>query len=239
MQLYFCNLSDLEGKRWDTNYWRRDLLVSIEQIQQFKLPVHKISDIAYVTIGQSGKRTFVEDEDVQYLVVGDLVASGVYYNKKPRYVAENSFNDPQRSRIQNEDLLVVISGGGSIGRSTMAYDVNGTTNISQDMALVRLNDFPIYSSLLFLQSKWGVAQILRFENGTGVTHLNQDEVKEILIPKFSEDINQWCKLKWEEIQELHRHAMTTKDKNDWDNVDKKRLKLVEQFENKAKFFIKR
>lgn len=239
MQLYFSKAEDLRNNRWDANYWRRDLLVSIEQLDSFKVPVFPLSEIAYVSIGQSGKRTFTEEEDVQYLVIGNLLATGIDFKKRPRYVEEESFNDPKRSRVENEDILLAISGGGSIGRTTMALGIKKPTNISQDIALVRLLDFPVYSTFLFLQSKWGVSQILRFENGTGVTHLNQDEVKNIRIPQFPEILEEWAKAKWLSFYNLHNEYLSTQTKESKEEAEQKRLLLIEEFEKKVKTYIRK
>lgn len=241
MQLYFSKTEDLRNNRWDANYWRRDLLVSIEQLDSFKVPVFPLSEIAYVSIGQSGKRTFteVENEAVQYLVIGNLLAAGIDFKKRPRYVEAEGFNDPKRSRVENEDILLAISGGGSIGRTTLALGIEKPTNISQDIALVRFKDFPVYASFLFLQSKWGVSQILRFENGTGVTHLNQDEVKNIRIPQFPEILEEWAKTKWLSFYQLHNAYLNAQTKESKEEAEKKRLLLIAEFEKKATTYIRK
>lgn len=239
MQLYFCEVEDLRNNRWDSNYWRRDLLVSIEQLNSFKLPVFTLDEVSYITIGQSGKRTFIEEKDVQYIVIGDLIPTGINFNKRPRHVKSGSFNDPIRSRIQNEDVLMAISGGGSIGRTTLALEVENKTNISQDIALVRFNDFPIYSSFLFLQSKWGVSQILRFENGTGVTHLNQEEVKNIRVPLFPDNLEEWCRIKWLTIVQLHKEYLISPSKENKERLERKRLNLIQEFEKKTNTYIRK
>ena len=56
--------------------------------------------------------------------------------------------------------------GGSIGKVSIAYDINEDLNVSQDIALVRPQEAPL-SDISLLQSKWGLAQIFRLANGTG------------------------------------------------------------------------
>lgn len=230
MKIYYTDIKNLKDNRWDPNYWRNDLILAIEELKNFKFHLSRLEEISEVTIGQSGKRTFIEDGTVQYIVVGNLLPSGVDWNKKQRFIGENSFNDPKRSRLENDDILVVISGGGSIGRVTLVHNSNEILNISQDIARVKFHDFPVYSTLFFLQSKWGQAQIYRYENGTGVTHLNQKEVKSLLIPHLPIDINEWCLNKTLEINNLHLNYINTRE--GLDKLQKIHSKYIKEFENK-------
>lgn len=239
MNIYFTETKNLVGNRWDPNYWRMDLIILINQLNRFKIPMHPIEEVSVVGIGQTGKRTFISNEGIQYLVIGNLMSTGVNYNKKVRFVEEHGFNDPKRCRVENEDILLAISGSGSIERSTIVLGAERNLTISQDVARIRLeSDYPKYSTTLFLQSKWGVAQILRHENGTGLTHLKQEDIKKFIIPRCPTILEQWSKEKCLEINKLHNDFLISPSKENREKAETLRKKVVLEFEKKIQLYIK-
>lgn len=239
MKIYFAKINDLKDNRWDPNYWRNDLIVLIEQIEQLKFPIHSLSEVASISAGQTGRRTFTTAEEVQYLIIRNLLPTGLNLNYKVRYVAENSFNDPARARIQNGDILTVVSGKGSIEKVTIVQGLEKKACVSQDVARIRLTEnFPHFSTVTFLQSKWGQAQILRNENGTGTTHLTLDDLKAIRIPELNNQFEDWCREEWNDIYDLHTIYIDTGNVKALEQAEKKRMKFISTFERKLAAFIK-
>lgn len=239
MKIYFAKINDLKDNRWDPNYWRNDLIVLIEQIEQLKFTIHSLSDVAMISAGQTGRRTFISTEEVQYLIIRNVLPTGLNINHKVRYVAENSFNDPARARIENGDILTVVSGKGSIEKVAIVQGLEKKASVSQDVARIRLEDeFPHFSTITFLQSKWGQAQILRNENGTGTTHLTLDDLKAIRIPELNKQFEDWCQEEWNDIHELHSIYIDTGNEKALEQAEKKRVKLISMFERKLAAFIR-
>lgn len=239
MKIYFAKVSDLKDNRWDPNYWRNDLIVLIEQIEQLKFPVHSISEVGTVSAGQTGKRTFVVSEEVQYLIIRNLLQTGLNLNYKVRYVEENSFNDPTRARVDNHDILTVVSGKGSIEKVTIVQGLEIKATVSQDVARIRLKEgYPVYSTVTFLQSKWGQAQILRNENGTGTTHLTLDDLKALRIPELNGPFEDWCREEWQDIHDLHTIYIETNNEKALEQAEKKRKKLIVDFEKRLSAYIR-
>jgi hypothetical protein len=95
-----------------------------------------------VKLLQPGMREAVEG--VLYLQVRNLRRTGIDpYETAPekRFIAEGSYNDLLRSRIQVGDLLIVNSGIGSLGRCSVLPDEfpYKLINISQDITRIVLH----------------------------------------------------------------------------------------------------
>lgn len=230
MQLFHIKKHQLRNEKWNVNYWRPDYLLLIEEAKKIKFSIKSLGEISDIQIGKSGKRYFIKLPEVRYITVGDILPTGINFSNKPKWIKREGFNDTPKSRIIEGDIMVVI--GGSIGKVSIAYDINEDLNVSQDIALVRPQEAPLYSTFLFLQSKWGLAQIFRLANGTGIYHLSTDELKSIIVPIFDENFEEWCKEEMESIKDLHRTAIQTDDKKDWEALKKRRKELLTQFHKK-------
>lgn len=239
MNFYFVATENLKDERWDTNYWRPDLLVIIDQISRFKLDIIKLGTLGDISNGKSGSRIFTDNKEVQYLVITNLLKTGLNLRKKPRFVEEGGSNDPIRSRVRTGDILIPISGTGSIEKSTLVQDLDRKANISQDIARLRVDSDKVYSTALFLQSKWGVAQILRSEAGTGVTHLSLEDIRDFDIPLFPQDVEDWSREAMEALHLLHMDYVNQPNAEKKKRLEIERLRYVRLFESKCSLFIRK
>jgi len=231
LQLFHIKKNQLVNEKWNANYWRPDYLLPIEEAKKIKFPLKTLGEVSDIQIGKSGKRYFINVPEVRYITVGDVLSTGINFSNEPKWIKRGGFNDTPKSRILENDIMIVISG--TIGKTSIAYDITEDLNVSQDIALVRLQEAPLYSTFLFLQSKWGLAQIFRLANGTGIYHLSTEELKRIIIPVFDEKFEEWCKNEMEIIKNLHRTALQTNNSKDWETVENRRIELLKQFHKKV------
>ena len=155
-----------------------------------------------VKLLQPGMREAVEG--VLYLQVRNLRRTGIDpYETAPekRFIAEGSYNDLLRSRIQVGDLLIVNSGIGSLGRCSVLPDEfpYKLINISQDITRIILNGIRPEWCCIYLQTDLGAHQIVRLASGvSGQIKIDFDELKsiEVVVPPdeyqqvFAQGVNQ-------------------------------------------------
>jgi hypothetical protein len=155
-----------------------------------------------VKLLQPGMREAVEG--VLYLQVRNLRRTGIDpYETAPekRFIAEGSYNDLLRSRIQVGDLLIVNSGIGSLGRCSVLPDEfpYKLINISQDITRIVLNGIRPEWCCIYLQTDLGAHQIVRLASGvSGQIKIDFDELKsiEVVVPPdeyqqvFAQGVNQ-------------------------------------------------
>jgi hypothetical protein len=155
-----------------------------------------------VKLLQPGMREAVEG--VLYLQVRNLRRTGIdpYETaSEKRFIAEGSYNDLLRSRIQAGDLLIVNSGVGSLGRCSVLPDEfpYKLINISQDITRIVLNRICPEWCCIYLQTDLGAHQIVRLASGvSGQIKIDFDELKsiEVVVPPdeyqqvFAQGMNQ-------------------------------------------------
>jgi len=155
-----------------------------------------------VKLLQPGMREAVEG--VLYLQVRNLRRTGIDpYETAPekRFIAEGSYNDLLRSRIQVGDLLIVNSGIGSLGRCSVLPDEfpYKLINISQDITRIVLHGIRPEWCCTYLQTDLGAHQIVRLASGvSGQIKIDFDELKsiEVVVPPdeyqqvFAQGVNQ-------------------------------------------------
>lgn len=108
-------------------------------------------------------------------------------NSKPICIDEEVFNLPvmRRSHLKQGDVLLSIVG--TIGALSLVYD-NKKATCSCKLAILRPKATQISELLaVFLQSKYGQAQIARFTRGAVQKGLILEDMDQLLIPEFGDD----------------------------------------------------
>lgn len=200
MKFFYVDTQKLKNSRWDPNYWNVEYGILMNRLKQ-KTNLIPLKDLCFIDIGKPGKRIFIPDGKVKYITVSDLLSTGIDYKNSNRFIETDSVSDKPTTRILENDVFIVVSG--SVGKISIAKNVCGQNNISQDVAVVRSDKVTSEYLYFFLMSKWGQIQINRFANGTGITHLNVSDISEILIPMPCTELNEVSIELLDRINRLH------------------------------------
>lgn len=164
-------------------------------------------------------RAKIEKEGVLYLQVRNLRRTGADPYESPpekRFIEEGSHNDLSRSRIAPGDLLIVNSGIGSIGRCAVMTEQFPfkKVNISQDISrLVLRGIYPEWCAV-YLQTKWGAHQIIRFAAGvSGQIKIIFDEIRSIVVVVPPEEVQQTFAQGYRRMTEYHWQMLEAKRSN--------------------------
>jgi hypothetical protein len=182
-----------------------------------------------ITYGQVGKRVYDKNGNVQYLQVSNIRLTGVDIHKQYARIAERSHNDPERSRLEKNDILLINGGVGSLGRACMLVEKNIEYNISQDIDRIRLKNKKQGAYVtVFLNSYFGQKQIERFTKGvSGQTKIGFDHVKSIQIPIMDVVVQKNIESEYKKMSAYHDKAMEAK-KNNNETEYKKNIETAEK-----------
>jgi hypothetical protein len=202
-----------------------------------------------ITRGQAGRReyppqgTLVEHQNgsvkllpprarkavdgVLYLQVKNLARTGIDPTETPedkRYIQENSYNDPPRSRLRVGDIVLVNSGVGSLGRTIVFTDQYSYSkvNISQHLTKFTVRDILPEWCCIYLQSMYGAHQMIREASGvSGQTYIDYDEIKSILIVVPDASIQQAFVQGYRSVVDYHLKAVDAKARQSSDEQARK------------------
>lgn len=164
-----------------TRYKQRLLATLFEDFSR-KVPKHRLGDLAqFVTSGSRGWAQYYSDEGDLFVRVGNVMRETINLDfEKLQYVKPPSNAEGQRTRLQQNDILITITADlGRIG----VFDDERTAYINQHVALCRLKD-PQASKFiaLYLTSEIGQAQLVRNTRGATKAAIGLDDIRDVEIP---------------------------------------------------------
>ena len=169
-----------------------------------------------ITYGQVGARHLNPRGSVRYLQVVNLRETGIDFAVKPDRITEGSHNDPQRSRVQEDDILLsntAFRGTETlIGRCVVVPRNYGLINISQDIDRIRTQDMNPYYVGVFIKSKYGQLQIQRFLHGVDSQKINFGHVRNLILPELPEGVQSEVERQYVQMSKCHDRAMAVKEK---------------------------
>lgn len=168
-----------------------------------------------ITYGQVGARKLSPRGGVRYLQVINIRDTGIDFSIKPDRIAEGSHNDPERSRvIQNDILITNTAFRGTetlIGRCVVVSRDYGKLNISQDMDRVRVQNVNPFYVGTFLKTKFGQLQIQRIVHGVDSQKINFGQVRGLLIPVLPANVQKEVQKQYLEMSKCHDRGMAVKE----------------------------
>jgi hypothetical protein len=225
-------MEEIPYGRLDPEYYlpEYDALFSQMELGNYKinrLEKYILPGTEGITYGQVGARHYSESGDVQYLQVSNITLTGIDLIAKFALVDSGSHNDPHRSRLKENDILLLNGGVGSLGRSCVLLKKDNEYNISQDIDRIRVNGIEPTFVSIFINSFFGQKQIERFQKGvSGQTKIGFDHVKSIRIPIIPPKIQSHIRKQYEKMGSYHNKAMEAKLKNN-DSDYKKNIQIAE------------
>ena len=204
--------------RMDPGFWSPEWLGFFDALYESSYEVQPLGQyIKSITYGQVGRRYYDPEGEVTYLQTRNITPTGIDIHERSGRIKAGSWNDPDRSRLEKDDLLLVNSsrfaaGVRPIGKVLAVLKDPGLMNISQDIDKIRLSGLDPAYTATFILSKYGNSQIKRICSGVGSVKVNFDEVRSILIPVIPQGLQKQIRIEYLKIGGLHEAAMDAKGK---------------------------
>ncbi len=137
----------------------------IELINSTNYDTKKLSEISFVTDGDHGSPKYV-DEGVPYLRAINIQDDKLKLDKHLKYISKK-YNEPIKKSLIKEGDILLVTVGATIGKIALVKEVLEPTNLSRDVALIRVKSDILLPKFLyyFLQSELGQLQIKHFISG--------------------------------------------------------------------------
>lgn len=213
--------------RMEPAFWNPKYATVLEELQNSGFSIKFLGDYVTEITNGSRERAVFKPQGVKYIKAIDIISTGiVYYDLN--CIEEGSVVDSPRSRLEINDLLIVRSGKGSIGKVAIWHKEMGKASSSQHVNLVRVLGINPYWVAAFLKSKFGQLQIEKLETGVSrMTHLNYEDIRRFVIPVVPENIQQSTERRYRQMTQFHDAAMEAKAVGD-ENEFREKLAYAEK-----------
>jgi len=180
------SISKLERTlRLDSEFYKKEY-IQIENIlksksHKFLTDLVKVSDGNHMKISDS-----FTDEGIPYYR-GQDVSSFFIEQSSALCITETAFSKPfmKRSYLKQNDILLSIVG--TIGKLSLVKEKAKAT-CSCKLAILRPRNLTSNYISIFLESKYGQKQIERFTRGAVQQGLILEDMNQLIVPYFSEDL---------------------------------------------------
>jgi restriction endonuclease S subunit len=204
-------------KHWDPKYYHPNTEKILNDLASEKYPLKSLSDFIgngpeYITYGQVGKRTIVNNSPVKYITTRNIIETGLNLFSVEKYTPENGWNDPERSRPKKFDIFFVGNGVGCAGRVIWLDEKPPRANIEQNIVILRPKSINRAYVTVYLKSIFGTTQIFRVKDRVGAAYINFDEIKAIKIPIIPDNIQKNIEVEYKKMSKYHDKAMGAKKK---------------------------
>jgi hypothetical protein len=212
----------LRHNRWNAGYFEARFRQNEKKLKKLHsvplgsfIPEQLPDGSKGITYGQVGARKLSPRGGVRYLQVINIRDTGIDFAIKPDRVAEGSHNDPERSRIETNDILITNTAFRGtetlIGRCIVVTHDYGKVNISQDIDRVRVEGIDPFYVAAFLKTRLGQLQIQRLVHGVDSQKINFGQVRSLLIPVASETLQKEVRRQYTAMSRCHDRAMAIKE----------------------------
>ena len=162
-------------------------IVVRKELQKSPLGLTSIGDVTEdVFIGNIFSRNWVADKEhgITYLAASDSVISDLEVGK---YISRKQAADLAYLKVKPNWTLVTCSG--TLGKTAFVNKHYCDKILTHDLLRVVPNESKAKSGLIYayLSSKYGYYQIKQSKFGGVVKHINSDQAKQIIIPRFSDE----------------------------------------------------
>jgi len=204
--------SQLEGtKRLDAEYYQPEYLTLLDRVQNF--PNKNLSGVAIIRSGTTPvDRDDSCKEGIILLKTTDIRNNTLHKENDYYFINEQIDSRMSKTRLLSADVLINIVGAslGVIGRVAFVPVNFPRTNITQAMALIRLEDSSFLPEFLFafLISRYGRFQVDRLARPTGQFNLNLEELGTFRIPQIAKEQQQRIRKLVEDSEERLRLSQT-------------------------------
>ena len=212
----------LRHNRWNAGYFEERFRRNERKLKKLRsvplgnfIPDELPNGSKGITYGQVGARKLSPRGSVRYLQVINIRDTGIDFAVKPDRVAEGSHNDPERSRVEQGDILITNTAFRGtetlIGRCVVVSRDYGKMNIGQDIDRVRVQGINPYYVGTLLKTKFGQLQIQRLVHGVDSQKINFGQVRSLLIPALPDNEQKEVEKQFLAMSKCHNKAMAIKE----------------------------
>ena len=209
--IYNINAKFLSRNRWDVEYWKPFYIKLIDEINNGKYKVEKLSNIVKDPITGARPKGGVRNAYGEIFSVGGehINDDGSILLKNPKFISIDFHKKMRKSWIEPQDILIVKDGAttGKVG----FIDVNSEIirhNINEHIFILRVRDKESHNPFyifVFLWSILGQLQIRRHISGSTQFGITRKIFTEILIPLPPKSIQN------EIAEEVHKKMKMSRD----------------------------
>jgi len=184
MQYSIIQKSQLEGAlRLDAEYYQPEYLDVIEKIK--KLPHKKLDDFCLKITDGSHQTPEYQESGIPFLMVKDVLEQQINFEQDISFITEDFDKRLKHCKPIAGDIL--LTKVGSVGISAVVPDDTPSFNIFVSVAVLKnCKNIDKYFLSTFLNSKFGRLQAIRATKGISQPDLHLEDIREFLIPIFSE-----------------------------------------------------
>ena len=194
---------------WDTKHFRIFEMLSKHELKplgEYIAEMHQ-GDVPRKTHGER-----YEQAGIKFIRAENLLPTGLDLTNLT-YISEAHYKRIERASPRDRNLLIGRHGVASTGRVAifLSERIGGKCNISSHLNVIRLRP-PANSFYLsvYLKSKFGQAQIERFESGVGSTGIRFDQIESLLTPVVEREIAQAVEANYLMMTKHHYSAIDAK-----------------------------
>ena len=213
----------MQQNRWDAGYYHERYRNNEAQLRNLHssllgnfIPDTLPDGSKGITYGQVGARKLSPRGSVRYLQVINIRDTGIDFAVKPDRVAENSHNDPVRSRVRARDILFTNNAFRGtdtlIGRCVVVPRDYGKVNVSQHIDRIRVVGINPFYVCVFLKSRLGTLQVQRVMHGVDSTSINFPRIRALLIPTLGDSSQMEVETQYRAMSKCHDRAMAIKER---------------------------
>ncbi len=230
MTAFFTGQEALDSPRWDPAYHHPRYHKMMKKITSGPFPMKDLGnlmDSSCILTGYKGPQEKSRGIDpIPFVTSRHIRLTGLDLSNRDSFIDRGSAPDVPRTRLQRDDVLLVRSGEGCVGRVVVAGSRDCGANIRSEIYILRPDPRQIcpYFLAVFLNCfqlplKLGDKkphrlhfQLCRLARGVGTPNLNKEEILSIRIPVIPAQEQEKIKLLYKQVRGLYRRAVRRKSR---------------------------
>ena len=216
-------MEKLRHRRWDPPYhhpFYENYMQSLEKGKYPLIPLKELIGKKEIMTAYKGVQCTAKGNDkIHYITSRQVTDFGIDFTLDNSFIDSHSPCNPERTRIRENDILLVRSGEGCIGRCIVAGKESEGNNIRSEIYLIRINSGkinPYYLCLFFhlftvIYNRKNINfQVRRLCSGVGTPNLNKDEILSIEIPLIPGDTQDYIEKEYRLIRDDYNRYVQKK-----------------------------
>jgi len=189
--------------RLDSNYYSPEDIVKEELIKRSNFD-YLNNRAKKITGGATPKGSNYLNKGIAFIRTQNI-NNNLIDDKDLVYISSESNEELKRSQLKENDVLLTITGV-DLGHSAVVSKAILPANINQHSVKIEVKNIDPHFLSVFLNSSYGQSQIWRRVYGVTRPAINYEEIKEIVIPVPSENIQNYIGNKVRKAEELRERA---------------------------------
>ena len=207
-----------EGQRWTPDLWNPEFLMYIEQIKNYHSGYTTLEKLLKPNglmfpdhVRKSKGESFGKHFKTCYYSVSGILETGFDLTAIQR-CSDNAYERLSHTQLHENDILIACSGAGSVGKVSIVNFDPGQS-CTGDLFVLQIKGYEPEALFVFLKSNHAQKQFARQIHGTtGMVKLNTTDIKQTLVPLFSNSLQIEIREHFKAISKLHFDALEHKRK---------------------------